>query len=511
MFQYFIEAARLKTSLSLRQLLGSDVLGDIPGTEVDETDLFGRATLSEHPIRIQTFAGVGRHIPIVASSMVLTTVSTVFILSQLTLAATPQPSLEQVAMVSRRSSSSAAMTPLEARVKRLQQEHEQLKAAAPDVPAPASAAPSSSEPAAIPSSEPASSEAPSTEPPTPPVAVPAPLFPRSDNKVGVYLTASSVSRTKFFDETVDKLLAASGSALVMDVKGGTVLFHSAAPMANDLELVKPFYELPDIIRQLHERNIYVIGRFVAIKDAGFTEKKPETKIRHPKSGVVLSETWVDPSNDTAIEYNMQVVCELAAAGIDEINLDYIRFSTAQFGALGVYSGKEKADRVEKFIKATRETINRCGVNTKLGLSTFAILGWNYPVNVETLGQDVVRFAPLVDVISPMAYPATFTSPEYYIPGKNPGPRNYYLVYRTLTGYANLLGPDHAHKIRPWIQGYGVTAKDVTDEMRAVYDAGYCGFTVWNAGNNYSQTFKAISTDKLRPLRCSASPETVATE
>jgi hypothetical protein len=59
------------------------------------------------------------------------------------------------------------------------------------------------------------------------------------------------------------------------------------------------------------------------------------------------------------------------------------------------------------------------------------------VNVEHLGQDVVRFAPLLDVISPMAYPASFAENEYYKPGVNPRSRMYYLVYRTLTGYRKL--------------------------------------------------------------------------
>lgn len=328
-----------------------------------------------------------------------------------------------------------------------------------------------------------------------------PLFVRADNKVGIYLTASSIGRKKFFEDSVDDLRAASGSAIVMDVKGSAVYFHSAAPLANDVGLVRPLYDLPEILQRLHGSGVYVIGRFVSIKDAGLTTKKPDTRIKDPVSGRVLSQDWVDPSDETAITYNSEVVCELARAGIDEINLDYIRFSTAEFGALRAYSGEEKADRVEVFIRAIRNEINRCGPQTKLGLSTFAILGWNYPVNMETLGQDFVRFAPLVDIISPMAYPATFAEGAYYVPGKDPRSRMYFLVYRTLTGYAELLGPEHAHKIRPWIQGYGVTTKNMKDQIDAVYDAGACGYTVWNANNAYAPTYAAMKTDTTRPERC----------
>ncbi len=329
----------------------------------------------------------------------------------------------------------------------------------------------------------------------------APGSPRFDNKVGIYLTASSVARRPFFSGTVESLLRSGGTALVFDVKGGAVLFRSSAPMAREFGLVRPFYELPDILRLARERGLYTIGRFVAIKDAGLTSRKPETRVQHPKTGRVLSRDWIDPSHETAISYNMEVICELAAAGIDEINLDYIRFSTAEYGALSVYSGEEKADKVEAFLRATRDTIDRCGPKTKLGISTYAILGWDYRKNLETLGQDVIRFAPLVDVISPMAYPSTFAPNRYYRPGKDPGPRDYFLVYRTLMGYRELLGPKESKKLRPWIQGYGVSVRDVADEIRAVYDSGSCGFTVWNASNAYSVAYEAIKGDKVRPEQC----------
>jgi hypothetical protein len=483
-----IEAVRLRTNEAERELLGDDVLGYLPETQLEKDDIVGHRRFFRLPVRVLGFGGQPKAFPVFKTTMVLTAISTAYLLSVLYPAA-PQVSVDArlLAALPRSGSMTAhpPLTPQQARVKRLQDLHR----AATESSVPSSAQDIS---ASVSSSESSDDS-----------SAPAPVMPavRPDNKTGVYLTASSVARKAFFHSTVSTLQSVSGSALVFDVKGSGVLFHSAAPMANETGLVKPFYDLPAIIQQLHQSGVYVIGRFVAIKDDALTTRLPDTRIKNPKTGKVLSQTWVDPSNDTAIEFNMQVVCELAAAGIDEINLDYIRFSTAEFGALGVYSGQEKADRVEKFIRATRETIDRCGPNTKLGLSTFAILGWNYDVNVETLGQDVVRFAPLVDVISPMAYPATFTSAGYYVPGKHPGPRNYWLVYRTLTGYTKLLGPDHAHKIRPWIQGYSVAANDMSDQIRAVYDAGFCGWTVWNAGNNYKPSYTAMGRDTIRPERC----------
>jgi len=277
------------------------------------------------------------------------------------------------------------------------------------------------------------------------------------------------------------------------VKGSRVYFDTTSPIAKELNLVKAVEDLPAIIKKLHDNEIYAMGRFIAIKDDGFTGAHPESSVRHPTSNAVLSSTWIDPSNEYAQQYNMEVLCDLAKSGIDEVNFDYIRFSTENYIALGVYSAQEKADKVFSFIKKARETIDSCGPSTKLGISTYAILGWNYPVNLETLGQDFVRFAPFVDIISPMAYPATFSEDGgYWNPAKHGSSRMYWLVKRTLTGYNDLLGDEHKAKIRPWIQGYGVSAQNVKDQIRAVYDAGHCGYQFWNAGNNYGEVYKGMA-------------------
>lgn len=311
------------------------------------------------------------------------------------------------------------------------------------------------------------------------------------NQRGVYLGPPNVQNTDFLDSTIESLKKNGGNALVFDVKGSFVYFETDAELPNHYGVVRAKYNVADVVKKAHDNGLYTIGRFIAIKDNIITSILPEARVYSP-SGKLLVEDWIDPSNQKAIDYNADVMCELAKSGIDEVNMDYIRFSTANFGALAVYSADEKATKVETFIKAMRAAIDRCGPTTKLGISSYAILGWNYEANVKTLGQDVKRFAPLLDVISPMAYPATFTSPEYYNPAKHPVSRMYWLVYHTLKGYQELLGDENKGKLRPWIQGYYVDKKDVMDQMQAVYDAGVCGFQVWNANNNYTYTYPGMA-------------------
>lgn len=311
---------------------------------------------------------------------------------------------------------------------------------------------------------------------------------------GVYLTSGRAANIDgYLQEAIDNVKKNGGNAIIFDVKGSRVYFDTTSPIAEELGLEKPIIDLPAVIKKLHDNDIYAMGRFIAIKDDGFTGAYPASAVRHPTSNAVLSATWIDPSNEYAQQYNMEVLCDLAKSGIDEVNFDYIRFSTENYVALGVFSAQEKADKVHSFVEKARETIDRCGPSTKLGISTYAILGWNYPVNLATLGQDFVRFAPLVDVISPMAYPATFSEDGgYWNPAKHGSSRMYWLVKRTLTGYQDLLGDEQKGKIRPWIQGYGVTAQNVQDQIRAVYDTGNCGYQFWNAGNNYDAVYRGMA-------------------
>lgn len=325
---------------------------------------------------------------------------------------------------------------------------------------------------------------------------------RSDNRFGVYLTAPSIKRNNFFQKTLDRIVVEGGNAVVLEVKGSYVYFATDAPMANAIGTAIPSYDLPSVISAAKERGLYTIGRFIALKDGLFVQRVPSAREKNPKTGRLLDPEWSDPAAPETLTYNREILESLLAGGIDEVNFDYIRYSTAIRPQDTGLTGTEKADRIETFLQMAKEARDRINPQTKLGISTYSILGWDYATNVEPLGQDFVRFAPLLDIISPMAYPATFSANAYYDPRKTTRSRSYYLVWRTLKGYTDLLGPDEAPKVRPWLQAYGFTPQQIRDEIEAVYDNGLCGFTFWNAGNNYEPAYAAMElTAGKRPERC----------
>jgi hypothetical protein len=237
---------------------------------------------------------------------------------------------------------------------------------------------------------------------------------------GVFLTPSSAADDEFLRQTMEEIEMLPSPALVIDVKGSSVYFPSGAPMATKLGLVKPLVKLPAIIAEAHRRGITVIGRFIALKDPSLASRKPETQIRHPLRSRSVGNVWVDGSNATTLQYNKEILEDLVQTGIDEINLDYIRYPTEYApGDIGL-SGAEKAEHIAAFLRMARDVIDRSERNVRLGISTFAILGWNFSVNFEPLGQDIPRFADIVDVISPMAYPSTFSIHAYYDPAREKG-------------------------------------------------------------------------------------------
>jgi len=339
--------------------------------------------------------------------------------------------------------------------------------------------------------------------PRPANAEPILTQPKVDptTKRAVYLTFGSIAREDFFEETMNTVIANGGDAIVFDVKGYYVYFDTSAPIAHEIGSVRPVYDLPAAVAKAKAKGLYTIARFISLKDEYFAGQAPEAQIRNNKTGKTFGSTWTDGSHPITLEYNRQIIKDLLASGIDEINLDYIRYPTHHAPSQINLTGAEKAEKVLTFIKMVRATIDEFRPETQFGISTYAIMGWGFAINLEPLGQDFVKFAPYVDIISPMAYPATFAEGAYYIPGKHPRSRMYYLVYRTMTGYRDLLPEDQRHKLRPWIQGYNTSVADMREQMDAVYDAGYCGFQIWSAGNKYAVSYPAMKAEGTRPERC----------
>ncbi len=315
-----------------------------------------------------------------------------------------------------------------------------------------------------------------------------PLRPASEKKIGVYLHMNNTANPKVLDSEIEKLKKMENPALVFDVKGSFVYFSANSAIAKKYDLVKPLYDLPEILAKLKSSGIYTIARVISLKDDVFINQNPAVRLWNFNKTKFVPE-WVDPTNPEVWDYNREIITEIIAAGIDEINLDFVRYPDRFTGEFLGITGEEKIQNVSNFVKMVRETIDEKNPQTILSVNTFAILGWDHEENAEALGQDVIALAKFADIIAPMLYPSTFSrdNPNYFLEGKS---FEYSTVYQTLKKYEELLG-ENSKKLRPWIQGYYMTKKNMTDQIEAVYDAGFCGFTIWNIFNNYEASYGAL--------------------
>ncbi|HVA63938.1 MAG TPA: putative glycoside hydrolase, partial [Terriglobales bacterium] len=124
--------------------------------------------------------------------------------------------------------------------------------------------------------------------------------------------------------------AEGGNAVVFDVKDsdGPVSFNADLPLASHLK--HPYIaNLPEWVQWLHQQGLYAIARIAVFKDERLVHEHPELAVHSRATGGVWLEngkpTWTDPSLLAVQNYNVALAVEVADAGVDEIQFDYIRF------------------------------------------------------------------------------------------------------------------------------------------------------------------------------------------
>lgn len=179
------------------------------------------------------------------------------------------------------------------------------------------------------------------------------------------------------------------------------------------------------------------------------------------------------------------VKKACAAGFPEIQLDYIRYADVTDIPLTL---KQKYKNIESIITKIRTQANECEKLPYLGADIFGRIPFNKD---DQIGQKVENFAELVDVLYPMLYPSHF----YHQPARISNP--YQTVFDGLSN-AKKRSPSNT-RVVGWIQGFNMSIasskKNLKDYIKAQIEASVesksDGFVVWNIGNNYAETFRAM--------------------
>ncbi|MEO7082919.1 MAG: putative glycoside hydrolase [Gemmatimonadaceae bacterium] len=248
-----------------------------------------------------------------------------------------------------------------------------------------------------------------------------------------------------------------------------------------------------LLDTLKAHHILAIARIVVFKDSVTARVHPEWTIRKADGSIWRDKkgiAWVNPYHKELWAYNIGVAEELVKMGFGEVQFDYIRFPEPYpslpkqvFPDAGTLS---KPDALAAYLKEAKARLNALGVR-----STADIFGLVASVNgALEVGQQWEKIAPNVDVVLPMVYPSHYPRGELGVAHPNAEP---YKIIVTALGSARAkdkkLGITDPEHVRPWLQAFtlGPPAygpEQLEAEKKAVYDAGYDGWVMWNPGSIY---------------------------
>jgi hypothetical protein len=292
------------------------------------------------------------------------------------------------------------------------------------------------------------------------------------------------------------------NAFVIDVKDEFGLnFNSTDPMVkkNAGTQVKATH-MAEVVDSIRAHGILPIARIVVFKDSVTARVHPEWTIRR-KDGSTWRDkkgiAWVNPYHRELWDYNIGVAEELVKLGFKEIQFDYIRFPEP-YPSLPpqVFPGANdvsKADALAAYLKEAKSRLNKLGVR-----STADIFGLVTTVGGPLeVGQYWEKISPNVDVVLPMVYPSHYPHGELGV--ANPNAQPYEIIYKAISRARERdkkLGIQEPEHVRPWLQAftlgkpeYGPTQLEA--EKKAVYDAGYDGWVMWNPGSIYDVYMPAL--------------------
>lgn len=308
------------------------------------------------------------------------------------------------------------------------------------------------------------------------------------NAKGLHLTSfilGSAKRKIYIDSLLEDTEL---NTVVIDVKeiDGAIGIKG---MSNNLAFSKSIPNPQEYVRHLKEKNIYTIARIVVFRDNVMPRKRPDMAVKTPEGELwkdYKNITWLDPYNQDAKDYVLDLAEKTADIGFDEIQFDYIRFpsdgNTRNCRYKVPRSSTTAYLEIIDFLKQAKERLASKGIKTSIdvfGLTTTETTDMG-------IGQKIVEMTEYVDYVSPMVYPSHYAKGEYGITDPNKEP--YRTVYIALQGAKKRIPVE---KLRPWIQDFSMKGvkygpQQIQEQIQACFDSGIETWMLWNASCKYTK-------------------------
>ncbi len=351
-------------------------------------------------------------------------------------------------------------------------------------------------PPAPPAASPPATSRPVPSPTAPTQETPAPEAPPEIK--AIYLTSWSAATPSRVVDAITLIKMTELNGIVIDVKdySGKVMFRTSSPLIGAIGSEEPrLGDLTQLVQRFHQAGIYVVARLAVFQDQHLVTVRPDLAVKDPQGRIWRDRKglgWVDPAAEEVWTYIIAVAREAAAAGVDELNFDYIRFPTD--GRLSnlrypIFDETRESKRqvIRRFFEVLVAELRPTGKQLSADLFGLATV----KSDDLGIGQVLEDAFPYFDVISPMVYPSHYA--KGFLQYRNPAAHPYEVVRYSL-GSAVLRRERFARSaatIRPWLQAFDLGAPyppaAVRKQIQAVHDAGLTsGWYLWSPSNRYQQ-------------------------
>ena len=308
----------------------------------------------------------------------------------------------------------------------------------------------------------------------------------------IYLTGTSARAGKV-DKYLDFSRTQGMNGIVFDIKDvyGFVNYKSAIPEVKVTQgkTLPPLGDLAPLVAYYKSKKIFTIARVALFQDELQAGKFPDRQIKLHEGGPLKTKgrtVWVDPNKKAVQDYNIAIIREVLQSGVDEIQLDYVRYPAEGDWKIAAYHGLKDFDEKPRVITQFLQRIHSLtrAYGAYLSLDVFGVVAWQEPLDIKSTGQNMHILGQATDVISPMLYPSHFGHAFGGV--SNPADKPALFMEE---GVSKLREITPKQVIRPWLQAFkwrvtNYSPAYITEQIRGSKKAGGQGYLLWNAGNIY---------------------------
>ena len=308
---------------------------------------------------------------------------------------------------------------------------------------------------------------------------------------GVHASGYTWATPVLKDPIMEMISAGLINTVEIDLKdeAGEIWYDTDVTLAHTIGAVTELWDLAEVVDELHNLGVRVIGRLVVFRDPKLADYAVETGamdlvVQNPEGGAFGQYGgFTNPFNAEVREYNIAVAEEAARLGVDDILYDYVRrpdqlLETMRFPGQGDSSPE---DAIIEFLTESLPRVH--GAGARLGASVFGIAA----TRPDEIAQDIPRMATVVDYVAPMVYPSHWGPGEYGVADPNSAP--YDIAFRSLEDFQSQVAGSGA-TVMAWLQDFSLGVDygpaEVRAQIQAAEDAGVLDFLLWDAAATYTR-------------------------